>query len=124
MSNMISIKPGFDMEAMITKLVSMYQSKGYSVVANFFSENAMVTFEKNGDGIKKFVGLTEGIKANFSINNNALIINFTEAEWNSKIIGFVVGFFLCWIPWIPAIIGTCKQTQLPKNIANDVQMLV
>ncbi len=58
------------------------------------------------------------------VNNGVLNITFTDAEWTSKIIGAVIGWFLCLIPLITAIIGVVRQTSLPKNIENDVRMMI
>ena len=121
---MISINPDFDMNEMVDQLTQMYRSKGFEVTAVQMGNGISVKFSKDEDGIKKFVGLGLEITANFTVNNNTLMINFSNAEWTSKIIGLAVGWFLCLVPFITAAYGAFQQSELPKKIANDIQMLL
>ncbi|MCL2003968.1 MAG: hypothetical protein FWG72_08200 [Oscillospiraceae bacterium] len=117
------IGPNFNMNEMVAKLTQLYQSKGFQVSQIQIGTSVTLTFDKDTDGIKKFVGLGLGIKANISINNNALIVNFSDAEWTGKIIGLAVGWVLCLIPFLLACYGAVQQSDLPKKIGNDIQML-
>ena len=63
------------------------------------------------------------IVPNFSRMNNTVSVNFSDGDWTGKIIGFVVGWFLCFIPCITAAIGTARQLSLPKSIGNDATMI-
>ncbi len=122
-TKIISVNPDFKLNDMVEKLIQTYQGKGFSVVANSVGNGVVIDFRKDDDGIKKYVGLAQGINANITPNNNTLTINFTDAEWAGKIVGFIIGWFLCWIPWIPVAIGGYNQMQLPTKIVNDIQMI-
>ena len=101
---MVPIHPDFKMDDMTDKLIKLYQAKGFGVMSSKIGDTVSITFSKDNDGIKKFVGLAKEITANFTISNNGgdavLMINFTDAEWTGKIIGMVVGWFLCFIPFL------------------------
>lgn len=120
---MFNVKGTFDMEAFTNKLADTYKAKGYTV--NILNMNGVcsITFEKATGGINTLLGMGEGIKANITRTNDTVSINFSDAEWMGKIIGFAIGWFLCLIPLITAAIGTMRQLSLPKGIANDATMI-
>ena len=121
---MLNVSPEFNMEAFSEQLANLYRARGYVVTVANMNGNAIISFEKNIGGINTVLGLGECVKANCMVNNGVLNITFTDAEWTSKIIGAVIGWFLCLIPLITAIIGVVRQTSLPKNIENDVRMMI
>ena len=121
---MLNVSPEFNMEAFSEQLANLYRARGYVVTVANMNGNAIISFEKNIGGINTVLGFGEGVKANCMVNNGVLNITFTDAEWTSKIIGAVIGWFLCLIPLITAIIGVVRQTSLPKNIENDVRMMI
>ena len=57
------------------------------------------------------------------VADGVLTINFSDGDWTGKIIGLCVGWFICFVPFITAIIGCVKQSQLPKKIGNDAMMI-
>ena len=67
---------------------------------------------------KRFHNLRRALGTSM-VANGVLSINFSDGDWTGKIIGLVVGWFICLIPFITAIIGCVKQSQLPKSIGND-----
>jgi len=111
------------MHEVVAKITQMYQAKGFTVTAMPLGAGASIDFKKDDGGIKKFVGLALGVKANIMVQNDHIVINYTDAEWTGKIVGFVIGWFLCFIPVITAIIGCVNQSGLPKMIGNDIQMI-
>ena len=121
---MLNVSPEFNMEAFSEQLANLYRARGYVVTVANMNGNAIISFEKNIGGINTVLGLGEGVKANCMVNNGVLNITFTDAEWTSKIIGAVIGWFLCLIPLITAIIGVVRQTSFPKNIENVVIMMI
>ena len=123
-TKMIPIGEGFDLHQLVEKLMQTYRGKGFDVQAMQLGEGVSVTFSKDDDGIKKYVGLALGIKANFNVNNGMLMVNFSDAEWTGKIIALAVGWFLCLIPFLIGIYGCIQQSDLPKKITNDIQMIV
>ena len=58
------------------------------------------------------------------MQNGNMIINFSDAEWTGKVVGLVIGWMFCLIPFIIAIIGCLRQLELPTSIGNDIQMIV
>ncbi|MDR1953220.1 MAG: zinc ribbon domain-containing protein [Clostridiales Family XIII bacterium] len=122
-TTIFQIPSSFNMNNLVTKVSQLYQAKGFTVTAIPIGSGVTIDFRKDNDNIKKYVGLSLGIKANIMIQDENIVINYTDAEWTGKIFGFVIGWFLCWIPWIPTIIGTIRQSGLPKNIGNDIQMV-
>ena len=65
--------------------------------------------KKNCDGINLLMGLGKGITASCSLQNNTLVVNYLEGDWIGKIIGLAVGWILCFIPFITAIIGCSSK---------------
>ena len=120
---MFNVKPTFDMEVFAAKLADTYKAKGYTVNVVNMNGACSITFDKGTGGINTLLGMGEGIKANITRMNDTVSINFSDAEWMSKIIGLGVGWFLCFVPFVTAIIGTTRQLSLPKSIANDATMI-
>lgn len=121
-TKMIQVDENFDLAALVEKLKQTYQAKGFNVSALKAGNGVSITFSKDDEGIKKFVGMAQVITANISMNDRTMLINFTDAEWMGKIVGFLIGWFLCWIPWIFVGMGGYKQMELPKTIVKDIQM--
>ncbi len=123
-TKMFPVSSNFDIVAMVEKLTQTYRTKGFEVTSMKSGTGYSVTFSKDEEGIKKFVGLGLEITANLSVNENSLIVNFSGAEWTGKIIGLVVGWILCFIPFCIAIYGSVKQSNFPKDITQDIQMII
>lgn len=124
-SFMMNVNDNFNLQAFCEKLADTYRGKGFNMnMAMFNANTAQVVFDKGVGGINMLLGLGQGIKVNFTVNNGTLMANFTEAEWTGKIIGLAVGWILCLIPLITAIIGCVKQSSLPKEIQNDATMII
>lgn len=120
---MFNVEPGFDIYRLTDDLVAMYQGKGMQVNAMRVGKGVCIDFNDGNDGFTKYIGLGANIKASFIMNGDCLNVSFTEADWSGKIVAFIIGWFLCWIPWVTGGIGIFKQTDLPKKISNDVRML-
>ena len=121
---MLNVPDYFNTSQFCQNVAQLYQQKGFVVnVAMFNPYSAQIVFNKNVGGINTILGLGLGITANITVNNNMLCVSFTDAEWTGKIIGLVIGWFLCLIPFITAIIGVIKQSELPKQITNDMTII-
>lgn len=120
----INVPPNFNLHMFAGQLAEKYRMDGFTVTVADFNNSVVITFDKNTGGINMLLGLGEGIKATCMVANGVLSINFSDGDWTGKIIGLVVGWFICLVPFITAIIGCVKQSQLPKNIGNDAMMLV
>ncbi len=124
---MANISENFDIQKLTEELVQQYQAKGFNVRVLKMKNGAKITFDKKCGGINMLLGLGQGITANFTIHGkekDTLSVTYSDGDWAGKIIGLIVGWFMCWIPCITAIIGIFKQLSLPKDINNDIQMLV
>ena len=121
---MLNVSPTFDLTVFSNRLAGMLQSKGYSVGVFYMANSSILTISKGTGGINTILGLGISVKANCILSGGVLSINFSDEEWTSKIIGAVIGCFLCLIPLITAIVGVTKQLDLPKEIRNDATMIV
>ena len=121
---MLNVVNNFNLAAYCQSVAQFYQSKGFVVnVAMFNPNSAQILFDKDTGGINTILGLGIGLKANIALNGNVLSVTFTDPEWTGKIIGLVVGWFLCLIPFVTAIIGLIKQTDFPKQLQADMTMV-
>ena len=121
---MLNVNPEtFNLDVFVNALASNFRGRGYTVTAINMNGSYMLTFEKGIGGINTVLGLGESIKATCMFVNGMLTVNFSDEEWTSKIIGIVVGWFLCLIPFITGIIGVTRQLQLPKTITSDATMI-
>jgi hypothetical protein len=123
-NRMFPVSPKFDMQDMIEKVSQMYRAKGFMVTAMPMGDGASIDFRKDDGGIKKYIGMARGLKANIMMQNGNMIINFAEAEWTGKIIALTVGWFCCLVPGVLGIIGVIQQYSLPTEIGNDIQLIV
>lgn len=122
-SVMFNVPANFDFNLFTQQLADKYRAEGFQVNVAFLNGTVIMTFDKNTGGINTLLGLGEGIKATFMLANNTMNVTFTDGDWTGKIVGLVVGWFLCLIPFITAIIGCIKQSSLPKNIGTDASMI-
>lgn len=120
---MLNVKEGFDVSEFAQRLAEMYRVKGFMVNVATFDNSAVIQFNKGCGGMNMLFGMGLGIKAIATVNNGILNIAFSEAEWTGKIVGLVVGWLFCLIPFITAIIGCIKQSSLPKDISNDAMII-
>lgn len=114
----------FDLNGFSMALADYYRKKGYVTTVANFGASTSINFDKDTGGINMLLGMGEGIQANCTVSNGMLTINFANAEWTGKIIGLAVGWFLCWIPFVTAIIGCVRQVNLPKSIGSDSAMIL
>ncbi len=124
---MVNISENFDMDRLEEELVQQYQARGFQVRTMKMKNCVKFVFDKKCGGINMLFGLGQGISATCSLqgkDHDMLSVAFSDGDWTGKIVGLVVGWCLCGIPSITAIIGICKQVSLPKDIANTMQMLI
>ncbi len=121
---MINVRDGFNLGMFCQNVAMFYQNQGFTVnVAMMSPTNAQICFEKDLGGINTILGLGIGQKTNIVLNGNTLAVSFFDAEWTSKIIGIVIGWFLCLIPLVTSIIGIIKQSDFPKKLKTDMTMI-
>ena len=107
---MLNIPPNFDLNQMTTRVKDQFMSQGFSVSAAMVSKNSSrIVLDKGCGGINMLLGMGQGITATCTINGNCLYVNYSDGDWTGKIIGLAVGWLLCLIPFITAIIGCCTQ---------------
>ncbi|MCL2828372.1 MAG: hypothetical protein FWD99_06495 [Oscillospiraceae bacterium] len=123
-TKMFPVPPNFNMDDLVQKVTQMYQAKGFDVTSMpMGSGGASIDFRKNDGGIQKYVGLALGIRANIMLQNNTVVINFSDPEWTGKIVGLAIGWVFCLIPFIIAIVGCVQQSEFPQSVGNDIQAL-
>ena len=122
---MFNVIDNYDVQTLVCKLRDLYITKGFQAnIINAFGGNFSLRLEKGLGGINTVLGTGKGITVNFSLQGNMLVVNYTDAEWTSKVIGLVVGWFLCLIPFITGIVGALGQNNLPGEISQDITMLL
>lgn len=123
-SLMVNVPENFNLDAMCQQLAEMYRAKGFTVNVANLNNSTIIEFDKGVGGINMILGLDLGIKATCTVNNGTLMINYSNAAWTGKIIGLCVGWLVCLVPFITAIVGAVKQSKFPKEISNDITMLI
>ena len=128
MSNdfIVNVSEEFNLEAMVNELIERYSAQGFTVRTLKLKNGCKITFSKNCGGINMVLGMGAGITATCTFtgkNQDMLNVRFSDGDWTGKIIGCIVGWFLCFIPIITSIIGITKQLSLPKQISDDIQMI-
>ena len=126
MANMLTmdVKENFDMTELTERLMERYQMQGYLVQKMKMKNGVNLIISKKLGGINTLLGLGEGITVTITNRNNSLNVTYSNSEWTSKIIGLGVGWILCFIPFITAIMGCIRQSGLDDKINNDIMMLV
>lgn len=127
-SSFIPVRPDFDMEAAVSQLVQIYQSRGYQVMPVNHVSGYSIDFRKDDDGIKKYLGLSTGLRANLTLNNGNLRVDYVDEDWTIKIAVAAIGFFITLACiglalMITGGIGIFNQFELSKKIGSDIQML-
>ena len=124
---MTNVTENFNLQAMAEEIKEKYQAKGFTVTVMTQKNGVRLKFDKKCGGINMLLGLGQGITATCMLQGKEkdnLIVNFSDGDWTGKIIGLIAGWFLCLIPFVTAIIGSIKQSSLPKEISDDIMMLV
>lgn len=124
---MMNVPENFNLEEFASEVAQQYQAKGFQVNILKMKNSVKLVFDKKCGGINMLLGLGQGISATCSFvgkENDTLAVNFTDGDWTGKIIGLAVGWCICLVPFITALIGTVRQSSLPKEIQNDMQMIV
>lgn len=118
----IPIGCDLDLERVVFQLSEIFRQDGYTVTSYPNGGSYAVDFQKNTDGIHQVIGTVEGLRVNLTRlgegAGTSLFVHYSDEEWTSKIISFVVGWFCCWLTWIGCGIGIYRQFQLSKNINN------
>lgn len=121
---MINVPENFDMEDFGQNLRDRYRAKGFTVSMMSSRKSLTIQFEKNCGGINMILGLGMGITASCFLQEKGLVVNYSDGDWTGKIVGLAIGWVLCFIPFITAIIGCIQQSGLPKQINSDITSLV
>lgn len=124
---MVNVSKNFDLDSMTTKITEMYQAKGFSVRTFKMKNGIKITVEKGVGGINMLLGMGQGITATCMLSGkekDTLSVNLSNGDWMGKIIAIVAGFFLCFVPIVTGVVGIVRQTNLQKDIENDLQMAI
>ncbi len=121
---MINVDESLSITELAEQLAGIYRNKGFSVVVTNLKNGAStLVFDKGVGGINLLLGMGLGITATMTRNNGMLAVIYSDAEWMGKVIGLGVGWFLCLVPFLTAIVGSVKQLGLAKEINKDITML-
>lgn len=121
----LNVTDGFDLNTLAEKLRDSFQGQGFNATLAVLSEkSARLILDKKCGGINMLLGLGLGITVNLSLNGDMLYVNYTDGDWMGKIIGVAVGWILCWIPFITAIIGGIRQLGFSKSISTEITMIL
>ncbi len=116
-TRVIQIKPLTDLNALINFISQNLSIQGYAVQSQMMSpESATLVVTKDREGFKNILGLGLECRVTLTkVGDTQLSVNI-DSEWTNKIIAGAVGWFLCFIPFITAIIGAINQSNLPDTI--------
>lgn len=120
----LPVGPDFDLDATVKTLSEAFYAKGYVVTSMPFANGVSIHFAKNTDSLNMLFGRCEEIQADLSVANGYLQVFFSRESWADKVVGFVVGWFCCWISYIFTVIGLINQIQLPKNIDWELRRIL
>lgn len=121
---MLNVSEDFDVAAAAQELADSFQAKGYTARCIKNKNGARVFIEKGMGGINTLTGLGVSTTANITVMKGGVLSVTFENEWMSKIIACTVGWFVCLLPGIMGIVGIIKQSSLPKEVENELSMLL
>lgn len=117
------LKNETDVNALTDHVAKRLQMQGYQVRVYPAGEGIItLAIEKDTGGIYPVLGYCQSLKATFVWRDGSLTVYFADEAWIDKVIGFIVGWFFCGIPWVFTGIGLYNQIQLPKKIENEIIM--
>ncbi len=119
----------FPLEQFAQKLSQMYFTKGYLCNMVHLDCGIILSLEKDLGGANSILGLGTGLKVNLYVSNGILTVSYTDEEWTSKIIAVALGlalggFVLPAALIVTGLIGVYNQSNLSKDISNDVKFLL
>lgn len=120
---MIDVAEDLDVEKLAEDLADSYRAKGFVVTKSSTKNGVRMVFDKGVGGINYVLGMDKGITATITKRDTTLTVNYSDPQWIGKIVGLVVGWFICLVPAITAIIGAIGQLNLPKEINTEITML-
>ncbi len=122
---MMNVPENFDLAAMAEKVKEDFQMKGFTVSIMKMKNSVRIKFDRKCGGINMLLGLGQGITVTCMVQGgDNLVVNYSDGDWTGKIVGLVVGWFLCSIPFWTALVGSFKQLGLPKKINDSIMMAV
>ncbi len=120
----LNVPMNFNLNNMTERLKNSFVAQGFTVTVIPIAPNSVkVKLEKNCGGINLLLGLGQGITANCTMNGDILYVNYTDGDWTGKIVGFAIGWIVCWVPFMTAIIGTVKQCGLSQKVSSEITMI-
>lgn len=123
-NKLLPIAPGADLAAIVNGTCQNLQTQGFNVVPAMMGPgSAMITVQKDRDGLQNILGLGVECRATLTLNGSSLNVNI-DSEWTNKIIAVAVGWFLCLIPFITGIIGCVSQSGLPGKIETAIMSAI
>ncbi len=120
----VHVSEEFSLADMVEKMAEDWRKNGYTVTVTELGNSMSMKFEKDTGGLNFVMGMSVGVTATLNCSGGTLNVTYSNVAWDGKIIAFVIGWFICFIPIVTAIIGTVNQLDLPKKISSDVMARV
>ncbi len=120
---LLKLPTGTTVDAVADALARLYTQKGFTITTNHFPYAIVLDMDRGVGGRNMLLGLDLGIKVTLSVNDDTLTVNYSDGAWIGKIIGLLVGWFLCGIPVVTALFGAMRQNELPARINRDIATL-
>lgn len=136
MSNslMLNVSEDFDVNQFVTQVRDTYQTKGFNVQAMAMGNSVRIRLEKGMHGFSLIMGMGQAVTATCMFQGENIVVNFDEYAWVDKLVGWLLNFVLLIIPFIGwaaciarficIVIGVVRQVSLPKNVKNDMAMII
>ena len=98
---MMNVPENFDLTAMAERVKEQFQMQGFIVSVMKMKNSVRIKFDKKCGGINMLLGLGQGITATCMLQNgDNLVVNYSEGDWTGRIVGGLVGWFLCMVPFM------------------------
>ena len=120
----VKVSSNFNLETFCENLKKIYLNDGFDVTITTFDETVIMKFDKGCGGINTLRGLGRGITASFLLQDETLTFIYSDPDWTGKIVGVIVGWMLCLIPFFTAIGGALRQYKLPNIISSEIVRLI
>ncbi len=122
----IEISQDFPFEKLEEAITELYEDKGFKVKISKMKDGRKITVEKGVGGINTVLGLGKRAVANVTVrgkehNKLSICCSVADGEWTGKVVGGILGLFLCWIPAITAAIGLCGQLSLNGELFDEIE---
>ncbi len=115
-----TVGENFALSGLVDALCAHYTALGYFASVRPLGNAVEVNIAKNKGGLYILTGLGEELTMTFSLEENELVVMYSNQYYTDKVVAFVVGWFCLTILWIPCAIGLCRQLRLPDYVDAEI----